>query len=387
MKQLKRVISIALSVLILRMSMGMPIYAADTVTGAAFSDVSEDAWYYHAVQWATAQSPAITDGTGTDHFSPEASCTRAQLVTMLWRWAGSIKDDYPEAGFTDVSRSAYYADAVDWAAFRGLVKGTSETTFSPNKEITRAEAVTILWRLRSLSADTAMTNENPFSDVADGAYYENAVLWAAEEGIAKGITQTTFSPNSTCNRAVIVTFLYRMFVSSRYSNDPRENPSAMADIVLDRDAVYGFRPSETGSLKQYADADWTDPVSVEKWRQERIAYHESLEELYEMIGKMQDEGRSTQDIARAVSTRRNELRIESYAGDPEGLAQLKERNLERYGHEEGPLPDELYAQYGSWETVIAKALSTNSGMDACLGLYDTYHQLYLIIGQVEDNAA
>ena len=167
-----------------------------------------------------------------------------------------------------------------------------------------------------------------------------------------------------------------------YQHDPRENAAAMRDIVADETAIYGFRPSETGSLKMYADADWSDPVIVEAGRADRIAYHESLKTMYDMLGQMQAEGRTTEEIARAVSTRRNEIRLEAYDDDPEGLAALKARNLEKYGHEEGPLPDELFAQYGSWERVIEKAFSTNAGMDACLGLYDDYYYLYVVQGDV-----
>ena len=176
-----------------------------------------------------------------------------------------------------------------------------------------------------------------------------------------------------------------VFASCRftYRHDPTRNPYAMKDIVADKNAVYGFRPSETGSLKLYADADWSDPEVVEKGRQERIAYHESIESMYEILEEMTAEGKTTEEIARAVSTERNAIRLAAYDDDPEGLAKLKARNLEKYGHEEGPLPDELYEQYGSWETVIEKAFSVNAGMDACLGLYDDYYNVYVALGQVE----
>lgn len=170
----------------------------------------------------------------------------------------------------------------------------------------------------------------------------------------------------------------------QYQHDPRENPAAMRDIVEDENAVYGFRPSETGSLKMYAGADWSDPDLVEQGRRDRIAYHESLESMYDMLRDMKEQGCGTEEIARAVSTRRNEIRLEAYADDPEGLAALKARNLEKYGHEEGPLPDELYAQYGSWETVLEKAFSPNPGMDACLGLYDDYYFLYTALDEVPE---
>lgn len=169
----------------------------------------------------------------------------------------------------------------------------------------------------------------------------------------------------------------------KYTHDPKDNPSAMADIIEDENAIYGFRPSETGSLAMYASADWSDPEVVEKGRQERIAYHKSLEAMYDILNEMKAQGKDTETIARAVSTKRNEIRLDAYKDDPEGLAAIKQRNLAKYGHEEGPLPDELYQQYGSWEIVIAKAFSTNSGMDACLGLYDDYYDLYVASGQIK----
>lgn len=168
----------------------------------------------------------------------------------------------------------------------------------------------------------------------------------------------------------------------RYQHDPLANPAAGRDIMADENAVYGYRPTATGSLALYADADWTDPEVVAQGRADRIAYHESVESMYEMLREMREQGKSTEEIARAVSTRRNEIRLEAYADDPEGLAALKERNLEKYGHEEGPLPDELYEKYGSWERVMEKSFSTNAGMDACLGLYDDYYFLYVALGDV-----
>ena len=167
-----------------------------------------------------------------------------------------------------------------------------------------------------------------------------------------------------------------------YEHDPRDNPYAMQDIIADEAAVYGFRPSETGSLRMYAAADWSDPALVEAGRQDRIAYHESIAAMYDLLQEMQAAGESTEMIARAISAKRNQIRLDAYADDPEGLAALKARNLEKYGHEEGPLPEELYVQYGTWERVIEKAFSANVGMDACLGLYDDYYFLYVALGQV-----
>ncbi|MBO4323152.1 MAG: hypothetical protein J5836_00675 [Clostridia bacterium] len=104
--------------------------------------------------------------------------------------------------------------------------------------------------------------------------------------------------------------------------------------------------------------------------------------MYSLLDELTAEGKTTEEIAREISAKRNEIRLAAYANDPEGLEKLKARNLEKYGHEEGPLPDELYAQYGSWEKVIEKAFSANSGMDACLGLYDDYYELYVAVGQI-----
>lgn len=173
----------------------------------------------------------------------------------------------------------------------------------------------------------------------------------------------------------------------KYEHDPKLNPSAMEDVVEDENAVYGFRPSETGSLKAYAAYDWSDSAIVEKGRQDRIAYHESLSEMYELLAAMTSEGKDIETIARVLSAKRNELRLAAYKDDPEGLAQVKARNLEQYGHEEGPLPDELFVKYKSWEAVLKKAFNTNSGMDACLGLYDDYYALYVASGEVRDVGA
>ncbi len=174
----------------------------------------------------------------------------------------------------------------------------------------------------------------------------------------------------------------------RYTHDPRLNPRAMADIVVDPAAVYGFSPSPEGSLKQYISFDWTDSAVVngENGRLARIAYHESIQELYTLLDEMTLAGNSIEEIARTISARRNALRLESYDNDPEGLAAAKARNLERYGHEEGPLADELYAQYGSWETVLEKAFNVNAGMDALLGLYDDYYPLYVMAGYIQEES-
>ena len=148
----------------------------------------------------------ITKGTDDTHFSPDGICTRAQAVTFLWRTAGSPKPETRAMPFTDVPVGSYYYDAVLWAVENGITKGTSDTTFSPNMTCSRAQIVAFLWRSeKSPAAGTA----NPFADVKSDAYYADAVLWAVKENITKGTTSTTFSPNADCTRAQIVTFLWR----------------------------------------------------------------------------------------------------------------------------------------------------------------------------------
>ena len=172
----------------------------------------------------------------------------------------------------------------------------------------------------------------------------------------------------------------------QYAHDPRDNPNAMKDIIVNPDAVYGFSPDpDSTRLGEYADGiDWTDPEQVAEARQQRADYLDSLSELYRMIEDMLGQAKPVDEIARAVSGRRNELRLEAYEDDPEGLETAKKSNLETYGHEEGPDADELYEKYGSWQTVLEKALSTNAGMDACLGFYDDNYYTYDIEAALEE---
>ena len=148
----------------------------------------------------------ITSGTDAVHFTPDGVCSRAQAVTFLWRAAGSPAPKSVSMPFTDVPKGSYYEMAVLWAVENGITKGTSDTTFSPNMTCSRAQIVAFLWRSeKSPAAGTA----NPFADVKSDAYYADAVLWAVKENITKGTTSTTFSPNADCTRAQIVTFLWR----------------------------------------------------------------------------------------------------------------------------------------------------------------------------------
>ena len=161
----------------------------------------------------------------------------------------------------------------------------------------------------------------------------------------------------------------------KYIHDPRLNVKAMEDIVVDNTAIYGFKPSKDSTrLAEYADADWSDPVAVEGYRQERIKYLSQFDTMYDLWNEMLAKGASTEEIARAVSAKRNEIRLASYANDPDGLVRVKKSNLDTYGNENGPTPESLFEKYGAWEKVLLKSFSSNSGMDACLGLYDEQYE-------------
>lgn len=168
--------------------------------------------------------------------------------------------------------------------------------------------------------------------------------------------------------------------SFRYKHNPAENPKVLVDAVVNPDAIYGFSPNPASTrLGVYADAiDWTDPDEVAEAKASREEYHEQNAELYRLIEQELSRGSDVETIARAVSRRRNEIRIESYKDNPEGLKILKASNLATYGNEEGPTADSLYKKYGSWQTVIEKAISSNAGMDACLGLYDEYYDVHML---------
>ena len=168
-------------------------------TVGGFSDVRENAYYADAVLWAVENG--ITSGTSATTFSPNNTCTTAQILTFLWRANGS-----PAASggnpFTDVSASAYYYQAARWAREKGLISGSA---FNGDTPCTRAATVTYLWKL----AGQPSAGASGFTDVPSSASYAQAVAWAVQEGITSGTSASTFSPNNTCTRAQIVTFLYR----------------------------------------------------------------------------------------------------------------------------------------------------------------------------------
>ena len=181
------------------------MFKAEQSTGKnPFTDVPAGSYYEDAVIWAV--DKGITTGTSATTFNPNGICTRAQAVTFLWRAAGSPAAKSSAMPFTDVKAGSYYETAVLWAVENGITKGTSDTMFSPDATCTRAQIVTFLWRSQK---SPAAGMANPFADVAADTYYIDAVLWAVKHNITVGTTFSIFSPDEECTRAQIVTFLYR----------------------------------------------------------------------------------------------------------------------------------------------------------------------------------
>ena len=169
-----------------------------------FYDVPNDAFFYEAVKWAV--KSGVTNGLSDTMFGPYESCTRAQIVTFLWRAAGS-PEPKTAVRFADVPAGSYYAKAVAWAIENGITNGMTETTFAPNATCTRGQSVTFLYRALKGTA-SGSTN---FTDVASDAFYADAISWAVANNVTNGTSNTTFSPNADCTRAEIVTFLYRAY--------------------------------------------------------------------------------------------------------------------------------------------------------------------------------
>ena len=178
----------------------------DKPTGLPFVDVPDDAYYYEPVSWG--YSEGIVNGYDATHFAPDANCTRAQVVTMLYRAAGEPQVQTAQTKFTDVAANSYYEQAVAWAVEQGIVKGVTDTSFAPEQPVTRAQFVTMLWRYNDCPEAGGSVQ---FTDVPTDAYYAPAVLWAAENEIALGTGNGCFSPNGACTRAQTITFIYRAF--------------------------------------------------------------------------------------------------------------------------------------------------------------------------------
>ena len=197
MKRCLRRIGLAVLTFLILLGLSLPV-------AAEYSDVSAEAYYAEAVRWA--QERGITCGTSKTTFSPGAACTRAEALTLLWRF-----DDSPHFGkeiqYPDVAASDYYFNAVRWAEARGLTDESSKAQFTPNAACTRAQIVNFLW---AYAGKPEVSGSMPFQDVSPRSFYARAVLWAAKNGITSGTSETTFSPKASCTRAQIVTMLYKL---------------------------------------------------------------------------------------------------------------------------------------------------------------------------------
>ena len=171
-----------------------------------FADVPIGSWFNNAIQWAVKEG--ITNGTSETTFSPSNGCTRGQVATFLWRAFGSPEPESSKTPFTDIKADDYYYTPTIWAVENEVTNGTAATSFSPERICTRGQAVTFLWR--ATGSPEPENQDNPFKDVQESAYYYKAVLWAVEHGITQGTDAFSFSPNHSCSRAHIVTFLYRL---------------------------------------------------------------------------------------------------------------------------------------------------------------------------------
>lgn len=185
--------------------------AGGVMVGCPFEDVQAGAYYLDAVLWAYSHEPQITSGTSETTFSPNQFCTRGQIVTFLWHVAGNPVPSIAESPFNDVQNTnAYYYDAILWAYENEITNGVSASNFGVNQLCTRAQVVTFLWRLAG--SPEPMQTETSFTDVPANAWYADAVRWAVENEITAGTSPTTFSPGKTCTRAEVVTFLYKYYM-------------------------------------------------------------------------------------------------------------------------------------------------------------------------------
>ena len=191
-----------------------------------FLDVNETHFYHESVLWAVENG--VTNGVDGSHFGPMGVCNRAQVVTFLWRAAGSPEPQSAENPFTDVKTGTWYTDAVLWAVEKGITNGLTADTFGPNTVCNRAQVVTFLHRANGCPEPEG--TDDPFTDVAEGSFYAKAVLWALENGVTTGASDTTFNPNGQCLRAQVVTFLYRADQLPEPAPEPEPDPLPFPEI-------------------------------------------------------------------------------------------------------------------------------------------------------------
>lgn len=201
--KLRRTLAILMSCLL-----AVSVFSVPASAVGRFTDVPDNAYYADAVEWAVEND--ITFGTGANTFRPDAYCTRAQALTFIWKALGSPSSKYQYENFADVAPNDYFYDAVLWATENHITSGTSNTAFSPNQTVTRAQAMTFLYK--AANAYWGETITNPFGDVRVSDYYYRAVLWAVGQNITSGTSATQFSPNAYCTRGQMMVFLYKYFV-------------------------------------------------------------------------------------------------------------------------------------------------------------------------------
>lgn len=284
----KRILSFVLTILMIASALPFVALADNT---AGFNDVADGAYYAKPVAWAVKNG--ITKGTSAATFSPNANCTRAQVVTFLWRTEGCPEPQSAESPFADVKNQGgmtHYYSAILWAAEKGITKGVDEKHFKPDASVTRAEFVTFLWRTAGKPESSKAT---PFTDVKSGAFYAKAVSWAVENDITKGTSASTFSPNTNCSRAQVVTFLYRWKVG-----EVVEMPCVCIDAGHQSKENTGVEPMGPGSSEMKmkcsfgAVGNWTKIPEYEL----NLAVSLKLQKILEARGYRVVMTRTTNDV-------------------------------------------------------------------------------------------
>ena len=249
--KIRRTLAILMSCLFAVSVLSVSVSAA-----GRFTDVPGNAYYADAVEWAVEND--ITFGTGANTFRPDAYCTRAQALTFIWKALGSPSSKYQYENFADVVPNDYFYDAVLWATENHITSGTSSTTFSPNQTVTRAQAMTFLYK--AASAYWGETSTNPFGDVRTSDYYYRAVLWAVGQNITSGTSVTQFSPNAYCTRGQMMVFLYKYFVGDSespnvpdYANAYKRQLQAHPLTTI----LFSYTNSEGEIITVFDDTDYT----------------------------------------------------------------------------------------------------------------------------------
>ena len=230
-----RFLALALALVLLGACLAGPVFAA----GVTFSDVLPGSWYEEAVSWGVQNG--VVNGMGHNKFMPDRECTRAQIVTMIWRAAGSPRSDNYKMSYTDVPKGSWYYDAVLWADYERITQGMTKTEFWPDYHCTRGQIVTFIYRIAGRPPQNTVTS--PFTDVRSNAYYAKPVAWATEIGIAQGMTSRTFAPDDVCTRAQAVTFLYRycsVYPILMFGEGPSVDDYAMVSKINASRAEYGL---------------------------------------------------------------------------------------------------------------------------------------------------